>query len=70
VQVQAIAKSIHERVEKEGLSPKKMEGYNEARWVLIDLDDIVVHVFHKEEREFYNLEKLWADATQVQANEG
>ncbi len=39
-----------------------MEGYNEARWILIDLADVVVHVFHKDERNYYNIEKLYQDA--------
>lgn len=39
-----------------------MEGFNEARWILIDLANVVVHVFHKDERDYYNLEKLYRDA--------
>lgn len=38
-----------------------MEGFNEARWILVDLTDVVVHVFHKDERSYYNLEKLYQD---------
>jgi ribosome-associated protein len=41
---------------------KRMEGFDEARWVLIDIGDVVVHVFHREERSYYNLERLWGDA--------
>lgn len=68
IQVQAIAKEIQDQAFKKGLNPKPMEGYDEARWVLIDLGDIIVHVFHKEEREYYHLEKLWADADQLVIN--
>ena len=39
-----------------------MEGFNEARWILIDLANVVVHVFHKDERDYYNIEKLYRDA--------
>lgn len=66
IQVQAIAKEIREQIHKLGLHIQTMEGYDEARWVLIDIGDIVVHVFHKEEREYYNLEKLWSDARYVE----
>ncbi|MBF9296055.1 RsfS/YbeB/iojap family protein, partial [Staphylococcus epidermidis] len=41
---------------------KRMEGYQSARWVLIDLADVVVHIFHKDERNYYNIEKLYQDA--------
>lgn len=57
-QVQAIAREIKDQAEENGIDVKKMEGFDEARWVLIDLGDVVVHVFHKEERGYYNLEKL------------
>jgi ribosome-associated protein len=61
-QVQAIAWEIKDKVEETGRLVKRMEGYDEARWVLIDLGDIVVHVFHREERNYYKLERLWGDA--------
>jgi ribosome-associated protein len=61
-QVQAIAREIREKAEEQGYSIKRMEGFDEARWVLIDIGDVVVHVFHKEERSYYNLERLWGDA--------
>ncbi|MDG5470878.1 ribosome silencing factor [Jeotgalibacillus sp. ET6] len=61
-QVQAIAKEVKDRAEEEGYAIKRMEGYDEARWVLVDLGDVVVHVFHREERDYYKLEKLWGDA--------
>ena len=61
-QVQAIAREIREKAEEQGHVLKRMEGFDEARWVLIDLGDVVVHVFHREERSYYNLERLWGDA--------
>lgn len=64
-QVQAIVESIRKKVQKANIAIKGIEGYREARWVLIDLDDVVVHVFHKDEREFYGLERLWGDAQHV-----
>lgn len=64
-QVQAIVNGIKEKVLEADLLLKGIEGFQEGRWVLIDLGDVVVHVFHKEEREFYDLERLWGDARQV-----
>jgi ribosome-associated protein len=64
-QVQAIAKNVKEKMEKQGYHIKAMEGYDEARWVLLDFGDIVVHIFRHEEREFYNLERVWGDAPQM-----
>lgn len=61
-QVQAIAKEVKDRAEEEGHDVKRIEGFDEARWVLVDLGDVVVHVFHREERDYYKLEKLWGDA--------
>lgn len=65
-QVQAIVNGIKEKVDELNLPLKGIEGYQDARWVLMDLGDVVVHVFHKDEREFYGLERLWGDAQQVQ----
>lgn len=61
-QVQAIAREMKEKAEEKGCSVKKMEGFDEARWILVDLGDIVAHVFHRDERSYYNLERLWGDA--------
>ena len=66
LQVQAIAKEVQQTGHKLGLFSKAMEGFDDARWVLVDLGDIVVHIFHREEREYYNLEKLWADAQRLE----
>ncbi len=60
--VNAIADSVFEVVKKAtGQNPRKMEGYNNAEWVLLDYFDVIVHVFQKEKREFFKLEELWAD---------
>ncbi|MCO4454599.1 ribosomal silencing factor RsfS [Staphylococcus aureus] len=61
-QVQAIAREVKEVANEQNIEVKRMEGYNEARWILIDLADVVVHVFHKDERNYYNIEKLYQDA--------
>lgn len=61
-QVQAIARAVKEVANEQNIEVKRMEGYNEARWILIDLADVAVHVFHKDERNYYNIEKLYQDA--------
>ncbi|AKF95030.1 ribosome silencing factor [Brevibacillus laterosporus] len=64
-QVQAIVREIRDQVHKNGYNIRGIEGEEQGRWVLVDCGDVVVHVFHKEERDFYNLEKLWSDAPRV-----
>ena len=63
IQVKAIADSIKDNIrEKLDIRPASTEGLENAQWVLLNYLDVVVHIFQKEYREFYNLEKLWADA--------
>jgi ribosome-associated protein len=62
-QVHSIADGVEERVaDLFGTKPFRREGKREGRWVLLDYVDFVVHVFHKEDREYYDLERLWSDA--------
>lgn len=69
-QVQAIAQSIADVLEKEGLKPLGLEGTREGRWVLMDYGDVVVHVFLEPVRRFYDLEGLWMDAPRIDFQEG
>jgi ribosome-associated protein len=63
VQVAALADGVEEEVEKiNGESPWHKEGLQNRQWVILDYFDVVVHVFHKDWRHFYNLEALWGDA--------
>jgi len=62
VQVKAIADHITDELKKEGVRPVHVEGRQTGRWVLLDYIDLVVHVFHPQAREFYQLENLWGDA--------
>lgn len=64
-QVGAITDSIVEAAQKAGVDVGRVEGKEMGKWVLVDLGDVIVHVFHGEERGFYNLEKLWSDAPAV-----
>lgn len=64
-QVQAVARGIKDALDEREVSIKRMEGLEQGRWVLVDIGDIVCHVFHKDERSYYNLERLWGDAAPV-----
>jgi len=59
--VQAIADEVEERLLADGAKRLRQEGRAEGRWILLDFGDVVVHVFHEEERLFYQLERLWRD---------
>ncbi|MGE6259476.1 ribosome silencing factor [Heyndrickxia sporothermodurans] len=61
-QVQAIANELKDKAVELGSDVKRMEGFDEGKWVLIDLGDVIAHVFHRDERGYYNLERLWGDA--------
>lgn len=60
-QVAAIADAVEEKLHEAGFKRLRREGREDARWVLIDFGDLVVHVFHEQERVFYSLERLWKD---------
>lgn len=64
-QVGAIVEAVEERLAELGSKPLRREGQREGRWVLLDFGDIVVHVMHAEDREFYDLERLWKDCPAV-----
>ncbi|KRN42536.1 ribosome silencing factor [Fructilactobacillus fructivorans] len=64
-QVKAIANDIIDKLDEENVEALRVEGLNSGAWVLIDLGDIIVHIFKSEQRAFYNLEKLWSDAPNV-----
>lgn len=68
-QVQAIASSIEYDLKKKGIYPLGIEGFNEGKWVLLDYDDIIIHVFYHQIREFYELERLWDDAPRIEVEE-
>ena len=65
-QVQAISDEIDFILGKEGILPKSIEGNKNATWMLLDYNDIVVHIFLKEDRVFYDLERIWRDGTEVE----
>ena len=61
-QVRSIADAVEEAALALGDKPLGIEGYGEGRWILLDLGDVIVHVFEKEVRDFYDLERLWSEA--------
>ena len=64
-QIRAIAEAIQEQFSKKQIYPLGKEGHGSARWVLIDYGDMVIHVFDKDTREFYDLDKLLIDAPRI-----
>jgi len=63
--VRAIADAVKEAVEELGERPLGIEGYDEGRWLLLDLGDVIVHVFQRDVREHYDLERLWSEAPRL-----
>lgn len=64
--VHGIAEAIENELRSKRIKASHTEGLNEGMWVLLDFDDVVVHIFYHEQRSFYNLEGLWHDAKKVQ----
>lgn len=64
-QVGAIAEHVEEVLRKSGARPQTVEGASFNTWVLLDYGDVIVHVFERETRDYYELEKLWLDAPQI-----
>jgi ribosome-associated protein len=69
-QVRAIVDNVEEQLRRRGAKPVRREGVQEARWVLLDYVDLVVHVMHDEERRFYALERLWKDCPPLPLPDG
>lgn len=68
-QVQAMADNVQEELGKAGYDCRQVEGYQSANWILMDYGDIIVHVFDKEDRLFYDLERIWRDGKIMDAGE-
>ena len=64
-QVQAMADEVEEALYKAGMEPKQVEGYQTANWILLDYQDIIIHIFDEENRLFYDLERIWRDGVLV-----
>ena len=68
-QVQAMVDNVEEEMHKAGYSLKQREGYGSGNWVLLDFGDVIVHVFDKENRLFYDLERIWRDGKNIEIAE-
>ncbi|MBC9943988.1 ribosome silencing factor [Leucobacter sp. cx-328] len=67
--VQAISDNIEDELNRSGIRTVRREGRSGGRWVLLDFGDLLVHVFHHEDREFYQLERLWGDCPSIEVND-
>ena len=68
-QVQALVDNVEEELHKAGYSLKQREGYSNGNWVLLDFGDVIVHIFDRENRLFYDLERIWRDGKEIAFNE-
>lgn len=68
-QVQALVDNVEEELHKAGYSLKQREGYSNGNWVLLDFGDIIVHIFDRENRLFYDLERIWRDGKEIAFDE-
>ncbi|MGN0612378.1 MAG: ribosome silencing factor [Porcipelethomonas sp.] len=64
-QTRTLAEEVEYQMSQAGVEPERKEGYNGSNWVILDYGDIVVHVFYKEARDYYQLERLWADGERI-----
>ena len=64
-QVRALVENVEEKMHKAGYAAKETEGHRSGAWVLIDFSDVIVHIFDRENRQFYNLERIWNDGKRI-----
>ena len=68
-QIQAMSDNVEETLGRAGYPLKQIEGYQNANWVLLDFNDVIIHIFDKENRLFYDLERIWRDGKRIEVNE-
>ena len=68
-QVQAMADNVEEALGNAGFEPKQIEGYRAANWILMDYNDIIIHIFSEQDRMFYDLERIWRDGICIDSDE-
>jgi ribosome-associated protein len=67
--VKTLAEELEEKLSAQGVEPRRVEGASSAMWVLMDYGDVIIHIFYSETRDFYCLERLWADAPRLDLQE-
>lgn len=65
-QVQAISDNVLDELIKVNVKPSRIEGYNTAGWILMDYNDVIIHIFSKDDRFFYDLERIWSDGKNIE----
>ena len=68
-QVKALVDNVEEELAKNDVLPKQIEGYNNANWILMDYQDVIIHIFNEEDRLFFDLERIWSDGNLIDASE-
>ena len=61
--VRSLAEDLEDKLAEENILPRRTEGLRESRWIVLDYANVIVHIFHPEERQFYNIERLWQDGS-------
>ena len=61
--VRSLSEDLEDKLAEENILPRRREGMHESRWIVLDYATVIVHIFHPEERQFYNIERLWQDGT-------
>ncbi len=64
-QIQAMARNVEEEMGKQSVHPKQIEGFQSANWILMDYNDVIVHIFSSEDRLFYDIERIWRDGKSI-----
>ena len=68
--VHTLSEDLEDNLAEEGIEPRRKEGKNGSRWIVLDYAHVIVHIFHPEERQYYNIERLWQDGTNEEHFEG
>lgn len=68
-QIQALVNNVQEKMHEEGIAVKRIEGTRGSSWILMDYGDVIIHIFNREDREFYDLEHIWRDGKRINIEE-